>query len=119
MAIGTPPGLYPSGTSRPRPFATLWDAPRSPNPYKHLIGNLSFSCGFGEGEYHWSVLAAICEPEQACSDNNQNAAINNPLGVTGHETAGQDIDALQEENNAREDQQYTYDIQNDLHKSLQ
>jgi hypothetical protein len=79
-----------------------------------LIGNISFSCGFGEGDFRGLVLAAICEPEKAGSDNDHNAAVNNPLGGTGHVTAGQDIDSLKEENNAREDQQYTYDIQNDL-----
>jgi hypothetical protein len=83
-----------------------------------LIGNISFSCGFGEGDFTELVLAAICEPEQACSDNDHNAAINNPLGVTGHVTAGQYIDTLQEENNAGEDKQYTYDIQYDLQNSL-
>ena len=50
------------------------------------------------------LFPSICPPQQACPDNNQNASIDGPLSLAGHETAGQNIDALQEPNDAGDNQ---------------
>jgi hypothetical protein len=60
----------------------------------------------------------IGPPEQARADDNQNAAINSPLNLTGHHATRQNTNALQEPNNAGQDQQNADHVQNDFHFAL-
>ena len=57
------------------------------------------------------LLFSIDEPEEACPNKRSDRAIDGPLRVAGHETAGQNVDALQDPNAARNDKKYCKDFQ--------
>jgi hypothetical protein len=121
----------PKKNRRPRPInqRALWNGLHGRanlGPYRNLsylrillsLPVIAFRQGiirrFNEGVAH-SLPAAVGEPQQSRADDDQNAAIDGPLSLTGHETAGQNVDALQEKDDAGKNAQQTDNIQNDLH----
>ena len=56
------------------------------------------------------TLFAAAHPKYQTDPNyDQNASIDHPLRITSHETAGQNINSLEEENTTCKDQHYTED----------
>jgi hypothetical protein len=67
---------------------------------------------------HVALLAAAHPKYQTDPNYDQNAAIDHPLRITSHETAGQNINSLEEENTTCKDQHYTEDIKRNFHENF-
>ncbi len=55
---------------------------------------------------------------QSDPGHDQNAAIDRPLRVTCHETTGQNVNSLEEENAASKDEHYSEDIEGNFHENF-
>ncbi len=57
------------------------------------------------------LLAASAKQDQPDANDDRDRTVDRPLRVTGHETAGQDVDSLQEPDRAAQDEQPPDDIE--------
>lgn len=64
---------------------------------------------FGHG-----LFFSICKPEQSCTDQYGDGAVDCPLRIACHITARQNVDALQYPNSARKHEQDSNDLKNDF-----
>jgi hypothetical protein len=66
----------------------------------HPVADLELYC-------HVTLFATACPEQKTDSYHNENATIDRPLRLACHETAGQDINSLEEENTTCKDEHYT------------
>jgi uncharacterized protein (DUF302 family) len=61
---------------------------------------------------HMTLFAATYPKYKTDASHDHNAAIDRPLRITSHKTAGQNVNSLEEENGTRKDEQSSEDVQN-------
>lgn len=64
------------------------------------------------------LFAAPCPKRQANPNNHKDSSVDYPLRITSHETAGQNVNSLQEENATCKDEHYSEDIEENFHENL-
>ena len=67
---------------------------------------------------HVTLFAAACPKDEADASHDQNASVDRPLRVTAHETAGQNVNSLEEENTTCKDKYYTEGIERNFHENI-
>lgn len=77
----------------------------------HPVADLELFC-------HVALFAMVCPKYQNDSSHDENAAIDCPLRITSHETAGQNVNSLEEENTTCQDEHYTEDIERNFHENI-
>ena len=64
---------------------------------------------------HISSSAAVCPENGAQPDDDHDPTIDRPLRIAGHVTAGQDVDSLEEEYPASQDEDDADDVEKCFH----
>ena len=67
---------------------------------------------------HVTLFAAACPKEETDPCHNENTAVDRPLRLASHGTAGQNVNSLEEENTTRKDEYYTEDIERNFHENI-
>ena len=68
-----------------------------------------------ELDWHVTLFTTACPEHKTDPYHNKNATIDRPLRLAGHETAGQNINSLEEENSTCKDEDYAQDVQKCFH----
>jgi len=77
----------------------------------HPVADLELHC-------HVTLFAAACPKDETDPCHNENTAVDRPLRLACHETAGQNVNSLEEENTTCEDEHYTEDIERNFHENI-
>jgi hypothetical protein len=112
--------LHPIKTAMLRIWIDANDRPRKPafalpkfgiEKNLHPVADFELLC-------HVRLFAVARPTHQADPRHDQNAAIDCPLSFTCHETTGQDVNSLEEENAASKDEHYSEDIERNFHENF-
>jgi len=77
-----------------------------------------FYTGYPDTRLGGSALAPVCEHEQSAAYDHGGDTSNCPPDLTGHETARQDVDALEEPYDPRKNEKNCDDINTQFHSLL-
>ena len=64
------------------------------------------------------LFAAPGPKRQTNPNKDKDSSVDYPLRITPHETAGENVNSLKEENATRKDEHYSDDIEENFHESL-
>ena len=60
----------------------------------------------------------VCPKYQNDSSHDENTAVDRPLRLACHETAGQNVNSLKKKDAARKNEHYTKDIESNFHENI-